>query len=156
MNMDMSYISDLEKYVLNLYKSRKNIIPYKEDIIDCLASKLKRFSNKHVLQRLNTENMLTISKIDKGIIWNYFDGIVRNLRRIEWYFQKRGLEPVYFNMDRDDYEETFGFDSTKLPRTATHPGNYPEREHYEQLAKEYVIMRKMKDMRKRGRIYDWI
>ena len=156
MNMDMSYISDLEKYVLNLYKSRKNIIPYKEDIIDCLASKLKRFSNKHVLQRLNTENMLTISKIDKGIIWNYFDGIVKNLRRIEWYFQKRGLEPVYFNMDRDDYKETFGFDSINLTRTATHPGNYPEREHYEKLAKEYVMIRKMKDMRKRGRIYDWI
>ena len=156
MNMDMSDISELEKYVLNLYKSRKNIIPYKEDIIDCLASKLKRFSNKHVLQRLNTENMLTISKIDKGIIWNYFDGIVRNLRRIEWYFQKRGLEPVYFNMDRDDYKETFGFDSINLTRTATHPGDYPERKHYEKLAKEYVTIRKIKDMRKRGRVYDWI
>ena len=156
MNKDMSDISDLEKYILNVYKSRKNIIPYKEDIIDCLASKLKRFSNKHVLQRLSTEDISTIAKIDKGIIWNYFDGIVRNLRRIEWYFQQRGLEAIYFNLDRDDYKETFGFDNNSLPRTATHPGEYREREQYEQLAKEYVTMRKMKDMRKRGRIYDWI
>ena len=156
MNMDMSDISDLEKYILNVYKSSKNIIPYKEDIIDCLASKLKRFSNKHVLQRLSTEDISTIAKIDKGIIWNYFDGIVRNLRRIEWYFQQRGLEAIYFNLDRDDYKETFGFDDNSLPRTATHPGEYREREQYEQLAKEYVTMRKMKDMRKRGRIYDWI
>ena len=156
MNKDMSDINDLEKYILNVYKSRKNIIPYKEDIIDCLASKLKRFSNKHVLQRLSTEDISTIAKIDKGIIWNYFDGIVRNLRRIEWYFQQRGLEAIYFNLDRDDYKETFGFDNNSLPRTATHPGEYREREQYEQLAKEYVTMRKMKDMRKRGRIYDWI
>ena len=156
MNKDMSDISALEKYVLKVYKTRKNIIPYKEDIVDCLASKLKRFSNKHVLKRLNTENILTISKLDKGIIWNYFDSIVRNQRRIEWYFQKRGLEPIYFNMDRDDYKETFGFDNNNLPRDATHPGNYPEREQYEQLAKEYVTMRKVKDMRKRGRIHDWI
>ena len=59
-------------------------------------------------------------------------------------------------MDRDDYKEFFGFENNSLPRTATHPGNYPEREQYEQLAKEYVTMRKMKDMRKRGRIHDWI
>ncbi len=156
MNMNMSDISDLEKYVLKIFKKRKNIIPYKEDIIDCLASKLKRFSNKHVLERMSTEDISDISKIDKSVVWNYFDNIVKNLRRIEWYFQERGLEPIYFNMDRDDYKEFFGFDNNSLPRTATHPGNYPERKYYERLAKEYVTMRKMKDMRKRGRIYDWI
>ena len=156
MTRDISDADDLEKHVLELYRSRKNIIPYKEDIIDCLASKLKRFSNKHVLQRHGTENILALSKINKEIIWNYFDGIVRNLRRIESYFQKNGLEPVYFNMDRDDYKETFGFENNNLPRTATHPGEYPERVHYEQFAKEYVTMRKMKDMRRRGRIRDWV
>ena len=59
-------------------------------------------------------------------------------------------------MDRDDYKEFFGFDNNNLPRTATHPGNYHEREQYEQLAKEYVTIRRVKDMRKRGRVYDWI
>jgi len=156
MNMHMTDISELEEYVLKKYRRGKNIIPYKEDIVDCLASKLKRFSNKHILQRLGTENASDIAKVDKSKIWNYFDNIVRNLRRIEWYFQERGLEPIYFNMDRDDYKEFFGFDNNSLPRTATHPGDYPERELYEQLAKDYVIMRKMKDMRKRGRIYDWV
>ena len=156
MNKDISEITNIEKYVLNLYKSHKNIIPYKEDLIDCLASKLKRFSTKHVLQGLQTDDILTISKIDKGIIWNYFDTIVKSLRRIEWYFKQRGLEPIYFNLDRDDYKETFGFDNNDLPRTSTHPGDYPERELYEQLAKEYVTIRKMKDMRRRGMKYDWI
>ena len=72
------------------------------------------------------------------------------------YFQKKGLEPVYFNMDRDSYKDTFGFENDNLPRTYTHPGNYPERKKYEQIAKEYVMMRNMKDMRRRGKIHDWI
>ena len=156
MNKDMSDIDELEKYVINLYKKRKNVIPYKEDLIDCFASKLNRFSNKHLLKGLNKHNIMSISKNGKQIIWDYFDNIVRNLRRIEWYFKQRGLEAVYFNLDRDDYKEFFGFDNNPLPRTATHPGDYPEREKYEQLAKEYITMRKIKDMRRRGRIYDWL
>ena len=156
MNKDMSEINELEKYVLKSYRTRKNVIPYKEDLIDCFASKLNRFSNKHLLKGLNTKDIVTISEKDKEIIWNYFDEIVKNLRRIEWYFKKRKLEAVYFNLDRDDYKEFFGFDNNVLPRTATHPGDYPEREKYEQLAKEYITLRNMKDMRKRGRIYDWL
>ena len=153
MNKMMSDISDIEKYVLNIYKSRKNIIPYKEDIVDCLASKLKRFAKPNYLKSMD---VMSISKINKEVIWKYFDGIVKNQRRIEWYFKQRGLEAIYFNLDRDDYKKTFGFDNNKLPRDATHPGNYPEREYYEQLAKEYVSMRNMKDMRRRGRIHDWL
>ena len=156
MNKHMSEINELETYVLKSYRTRKNVIPYKEDLIDCFASKLNRFSNKHLLKGLGAEDIVTISEKDKEIIWNYFDEIVKNLRRIEWYFKKRKLEAVYFNLDRDDYKEFFGFDNNVLPRTATHPGDYPEREKYEQLAKEYITLRNMKDMRKRGRIYDWL
>tara|TARA_B100000927_G_scaffold180041_1_gene145035 strand:+ start:1018 stop:2049 length:1032 start_codon:yes stop_codon:yes gene_type:complete len=130
--------TEIEKYVLNIYKSRKNVIPYKEDLIDCFASKLTRWHG------------------GQGTIWDYLDKVVRNLRRIEVYFQKKGLEPVYFNMDRDSYKDTFGFENDNLPRTYTHPGNYPERKKYEQIAKEYVMMRNMKDMRRRGKIHDWI
>ena len=39
-------LTEQEKYVVNIYRSRKNVIPYKEDLIDCFASKLKRYSNK--------------------------------------------------------------------------------------------------------------
>ena len=136
-----------ESYVVNLYKSRKNIIPYKEDLIDCFASKLKRYQKGDVVSKY---------KEDKRLIWSYLDGVVRNLRRIELYLRQHEIEPIYFNMDRDDYKVTFGFDKNELPRSATHPGNYSEREEYEKIAKEYVMMRNMKDMRRRSRIYDWI
>ena len=59
-------------------------------------------------------------------------------------------------MDRDNYKDIFGFQKDDLERTSTHPGDYPQRGEYEKIAKEYVMMRKMKDMRRRGRIYDWI
>ena len=68
----------------------------------------------------------------------------------------KGIEPVYFNMDRDDYRDVFGFEKNDLPRDATHPGDYPEREQYEQIAKEYVRIRNMSDMRRRNRLHDWI
>jgi len=148
--------TEIEKHVLKLYKDRKNVIPYKENLIDCFASKLKRFSHKHVLQVHKTENAAILYKIDKGILWKYLDTVVKQVRRIELYFKKNDIEPVYFNMDRDDYKETFGFEKNKLPRTSTHPGDYPEREKLETIAKEYLVMRKMKDMRRRGRIYDWL
>ena len=126
-----------ERYLVNMFKSMKNVIPYKEDLVDCFASKIKRWSGN-------------------GKVEDYLDKVVKDLRRIEVYFNKKGLEPVYFNMDRDDYTETFGFEKNELPRDHTHPGDYPEREQYEQIAKDYVIMRKIRDIRRRGRKYDWI
>ena len=136
-----------ERYVVNLYKSRKNIIPYKEDLIDCFTSKLKRYQKGDVIGKY---------KRDKRLIWKYLDSVVKNLRRIELYFQQKGIEPVYFNLDRDDYKETFGFEKNDLPRDATHPGDYSEREEFETLAIEYVMMRDMKDMRRRNRLRDRI
>ena len=144
MKMDKN---DLQLYVLKLYRSRKNVIPYKENLIDCFASKLKRIKKFDVMTRYEQ---------DKKLIWRHLDGVVRNLRRIEKYLQHNGIEPVYFNMDRDDYKETFGFEKNDLPRTATHPGDYPEREQFEALAKEYVTIRDMRDMRRRNRLRDWI
>ena len=138
---------DLELYVLKLYKSRKNIVPYKENLIDCFASKLKRYKKRNVIETYNK---------DKRVVFKHLDGVVKNLRRIEKYMIHRGIEPVYFNMDRDDYKEVFGFEKNDLPRDATHPGDYPEREEFEKIAKEYVIIRNMKDMRRRNRLRDWI
>jgi len=116
-------------------------------LIDCFTSKLKRYQKGDVIAKY---------KRDKRLIWKYLDSVVKNLRRIEWYFQQKGIEPVYFNLDRDDYKETFGFEKNELPRTQTHPGDYPEREEYEALAKEYVMIRDMKDMRRRNRLRDRI
>ena len=87
---------------------------------------------------------------------DYLDRVVRDLRRIEVYFIAKGIEPVYFNMDRDDYKETFGFDKNQLPRTQTHPGSFPEREQYVRVVKDYISKRKMRDMRRTGRKYDWL
>ncbi len=126
-----------ERYLVNMFKSMKNVIPYKEDLVDCFASKIKRWHGK-------------------GDVWDYLDNVVKDLRRIEVYFNAKGIEPVYFNMDRDDYTETFGFEKNDLPRTNTHPGDYPERDEYESIAKSYISQRKMRDMRRRGRKYDWI
>ena len=148
--------TEIEKYVIKKYKTRKNIIPFKENLIDCFASKLKRYSHKHVFQKYKTENASELYKIDKGLLWKYLDTVVKQVRRIELYFKKNNIETFYFNMDRDNYKDIFGFQKDDLERTSTHPGDYPQREEYEKIAKEYVIMRKMKDMRRRGRIYDWL
>tara|TARA_R100001510_G_C7633478_1_gene192013 strand:+ start:390 stop:1466 length:1077 start_codon:yes stop_codon:yes gene_type:complete len=146
----------LEEYVLELYRSRKNVVPYKENLVDCFASKLKRIKKYNVLE---------VYKKDKRRVWSHLDGIVRRVRRIEKYLQDNKIDPVYFNLDRDDYKNTFDFNKVavrgrgiinQLPRDATHPGDYPEREQFEQIAKEYVTMRDMRDMRRIGRIYDWI
>ena len=139
--------TELERYVVDQYRTRKNVVPYKENLVDCFASKLKRIKKYDVLQKYKT---------DKRVVWAHLDGVVRNTRRIEKYLQDNDIDPVYFNMDRDDYGEVFGFHKNELPRDHTHPGEYPEREQYEQIAKEYVTMRDMRDMRRRNRLRDWI
>ena len=134
--------TELEEYVINIYKSRKNVIPYKEDLIDCFTNKLNMPSKYDVLEEY---------KKDKRNVWSYLDGVVRYQRRVEKYLQDNNIDPVYFNLDRDDYKETFGFEKVDIPRTNTHSGlrkgEYPERKQFEQIAKEYVVMRNMKDMR---------
>ena len=99
--------------------------------------------------------MLEVYIKDKRRVWSHLDGIVRNVRRIEKYLQDNKIDPVYFNLDRDDYKETFGFEKN-ISRINTHPGYYPEREEFEKIAKEYVTMRDMRDMRRRNRLRDWI
>ena len=139
--------TELELYVCKFYQSRKNVIPYKEDLVDCFASKLKRYQKGDLMAKYRR---------DKRLVWQQLDLVVKNLRRIEKYLQDADIEIVYFNMDRDDYKEVFGFEKNELPRTATHPGDYPEREVYETIAKEYVTLRNMRDMRRRNRLRDWI
>ena len=139
--------TELEEYVVNIYKSRKNVIPYKENLIDCFASKLKRIKKFDVLERYKT---------DKRTLWAHLDGVVRNVRRREKYLQDNDIDFVYFNLDRDDYGEVFGFHNNGITRDNTHPGNYPEREQFEQIAKEYVTIKNMRDMRRRNRLRDWI
>tara|TARA_B100001113_G_scaffold305874_1_gene266802 strand:+ start:392 stop:1390 length:999 start_codon:yes stop_codon:yes gene_type:complete len=139
--------SELESYVYKSYQSRKNVVPYKEDLIDCFTSKLKRYQKGDIIAKY---------KKDKKLVWQYLDNVVKNLRRIEKFLQNANIDIVYFNMDRDDYKQVFGFEKNDLPRTATHPGDYPEREMHEKIAKEYVIIRDMKDMRRRNRLRDRI
>ena len=107
----MSYI------VCKFYQSRKNVIPYKEDLVDCFASKLKRYQKGDLIAN--------IKKI-KDLCGNNLM-VVKNVRRIEKYLQDNNIEIVYFNLDRDDYKETFGFEKNELPRKSTHPGDYAER-----------------------------
>ena len=139
--------TELEAYVIKTYKSRKNILPYKENLIDCFASKLNMIKKYDVLEQY---------KKDKSKVWFELDGIVRNLRRVEKYLQDNNLDPIYFNLDRDDYKKTFGFEKDHIPRTQTHPGDYPERKQFEQIVKEYVTERDMRDIRRRNRLRDGV
>ena len=49
-------------------------------------------------------------------MWQQLDLVVKNLRRIEKYLQDADIEIVYFNMDRDDYKEVFGFEKNELEK----------------------------------------
>ena len=131
--------TELEAYVIKTYKSRKNVIPYKENLVHCFQSKLKMISRKH--------DILEEYKKDKRKVWFRLDDIVRSFRIIEKYLQDNGIEPVYFNLDRDNYKDTFGIEKDELPLTQTDFGDYSERKQFEQIAKEYITEREMKDMR---------
>ena len=133
-----------EDQIIEKYKLGYNVIPYKENLIDCFTSKLCRYWGGDVLSQYNK---------DKRIIFKYLDGFVRGIRRVEWYLKIKGIERNYFNLDRDDYNKTFGF-QREFPRDFTHPGDFPRRKQYESIVKDYLTTRNLKDMRKRGIIHE--
>tara|TARA_B100000424_G_scaffold79360_1_gene59378 strand:+ start:25 stop:1152 length:1128 start_codon:yes stop_codon:yes gene_type:complete len=145
--------TELEEYVIKTYKSRKNVIPYKENLVECFQSKLKMMRTSGSKKKCD---VLEEYKKDKRKVWFRLDEIVRNVRRIEKYLQDNNIDPVYFNLDRGDYKETFGFEKDDLPRTKTDFGDYPERKQFEQIAKEYITERDMRDMRRRNRLRDGV
>ena len=100
-------------------------------------------------------------KRDKEIVWNHLDEFTREQRDIEQALVDNNIPYDYFNLDKDNYKR-FNCDII-LPRKYSHPNfNLEENEVnknftiLENMAKEYIMVRSLQDVRLHGRIQDGI
>ena len=146
-NNDANFTDEIIHYA-NHFRNEKHIVPYKEDLVDSVAGKLDKMG--HNGWELVGENMMETYNNDKEKLWRmidkYFEYDANTIKMLE----SNNIDYVKFNLDRDDYVETFGwkihpFSKYKL----THQSNtFFKQEHFDRwqvcirLAKEYLSDRK--------------
>lgn len=155
--------------IVSILKKTTNIVPYKEDIIDSLISKLNMFEppkhsrryTKRTGKPVLFKTIIDAYNRDKDIVWSHLDEFLKQQRDIEEILQEYKIPYDYLNLDTDDYSR-FKL-KTILPRKYSHPNfdlDNVEINHrhdiLKDLAEEYVTVRKLTDMRLSGRITDRI
>ena len=157
------------KKIIRLLKNCHNVVPFKENIIDSMISKLNMFdppkqSRMYAQMTGRPTHFKTIVdayKKDAEIVWGHLDEFIRQQRNIEQALIDYDIPYEHMNLDTDDYSR-FGCD-IMLDRKFSHPNfdlsNDDVRHNYhilESMAEEYVTVRKLTDLRLSGRIYDKI
>ncbi len=155
--------------IVSLLQETINLVPYKENILDSMISKLNIFNppkqSKKYTNRtgrpVSFKTIVDAYKRDKEIVWNHLDEFTREQRDIEQALVDNNIPYDYFNLDEDNYKR-FNCDII-LPRKYSHPNfNLEENEVkknftvLENMAKEYIMVRSLQDVRLHGRIKDKI
>lgn len=166
-NCQRTYITTPK--IISLLKDTTNIVPYKENIIDSIISKLNIFdppkqSKKYTKQTGRPVFFKTIIDAynrDKEIVWRHLDEFIREQRDIEQALQDYDIPYDYFNLDTDDYSR-FNC-KIVLDSKFSHPNfdlndKIVKNKHHilDGIAKEYVTDRGLTDVRLSGRITDRI
>ena len=166
-NCQRAYITTPK--IISLLKNTTNIVPYKENIIDSMVSKLNMFDppKQSKVYTRKTGRPVVFKTIidaynrDKELVWCHLDDFTRQQRDIEQALQDYNIPYDYINLDVDDYSR-FGC-KIVLDSKYSHPNfdtNNPVVEHkrkmLEDMASEYVTVRGLTDTRLSNRIIDKI
>lgn len=130
--------------IVDHVRMRKNIFPYKTDLLDCLKSRL-------LLYKFEGDDFLEFLDLNKTEIYAYLDDNIRQSRLIEQTLLKYGIDFDYFDLDHDDYLTTFNLqkdlprDQTKVKVTEDAPIG-----EIDEFINQYIETKKITDMRVQG------
>lgn len=130
--------------ITDVIRSRKNIFPYKTDLLDCLKSRL-------LLYKFDGDDFIEFLDLNKTEIYAYLDDNIRQSRLIEQTLLKYGIDFDYFDLDHDDYLTTFNLqkdlprDQTKVKVTEDAPIG-----EIDEFINQYIETKKITDMRVQG------
>lgn len=138
----------------------RNFVPYKENVLDSMISKLACFDKKLAGKRAFKitgrptvfKDLFDAYKKHKDLVWLHLDDIVNEGRNIEYRLRELNIPYEYFNLDKDDYA-VFGC-TAELPHEYTHPDwdltnekTYNNWSKLKRMAEEYISVRQLKDVR---------
>lgn len=130
--------------IVDHVRMRKNIFPYKTDLLDCLKSRL-------LLYKFDGDDFLEFLDLNQTEIYAYLDDNIRQSRLIEQTLLKYGINFDYFDLDHDDYLTTFDLqkdlprDQTKVKVTEDAPIGA-----IDEFINQYIETKKITDMRIQG------
>ena len=131
------------EYYSNKFRNHHHIIPFKEDMVDSIASKLDKVG--HLGYHLNGCNMMDLYNNRKNELWAYLDTFSNHIERVKNILNKLGIPFTYFNLDRDNYVDVFGWGDNPLDNKTTHLHdtfesdiNYDRWQDCIKIAKEYL------------------
>tara|TARA_B100000424_G_C22921296_1_gene490181 strand:+ start:168 stop:1019 length:852 start_codon:yes stop_codon:yes gene_type:complete len=137
------YINDLGLMTdenINFIRNCNNIVPYKENILDSAISKLDKFSDAKTPFK---HDIVKAYEVNKKFVWIYLDNMLYNHPQwIERLLQQYDIPYTYFNLDKDNYNEVFGWEIV-IDRDITHPnqrwGGLEERYNLvKEIAEDYI------------------
>jgi len=155
--------------IISILKKTTNIIPYKDNLIDSMISKLNMFDSPKQSRKYTErtgrpvffKSIMDAYNKDKETVWCHLDEFTRQQRDIEQALQDYNIPYDYLNLDNDDYSR-FGCNIV-LDKKFTHPNfdtSNPVVEHkrkiLEDMSSEYVTVRGLTDTRLSNRIIDKI
>ena len=103
---------------INFIRNCNNIVPYKENILDSAISKLDKFSD---IKTPFKHDIVKAYEVNKNFVWIYLDNLIYN--HPQWFerlLQQYDIPYTYFNLDKDNYYEVFGWEIA-IDSDITHP-----------------------------------
>ena len=109
-----NYGKDQLSNSIEYIKTCRNIMPYKENILTKATMLLNKFMQFNKNNPYGND-VVSAYKNDKALVWQFLDDYCFNV----WYFMEQWLrdnniEYEYFNLDKDSYKQTFGWDNTMI------------------------------------------
>ena len=142
---DGNYDADIIE-LSDYLKGCDNIIPYKSNILDTVTTKLDKMG--HLGFELNKNNVLDVYNDNKEKLWSYVDRFFDFITNMKNILESNNIPYRMFDLDNDDYKDTFGWENYPIDRNLSHPKqiiyNDLQNEKWkvlEDLAKEYIMDR---------------
>ena len=135
------------RFYANYFRDVTHIMPYKEDILDSVTTKLDKVGGQGF--HLCGNDLVDLYKNRKKELWEYVDRYFDYDRKTIEVLESLKINYIKFNLDRDNYIDTFGWKDFPIPREISHPQNtFSDQLHYDRwqdcikIAKEYLNDRK--------------
>ncbi len=131
------------RYYADKFRDHEHIIPYKENMVDSIATKLDKVG--HLGYHLCGQDMMHLYKHRKDELWEYLDRFIRNINDMKQMLDELKIPYTMFNLDKDDYVSTFGWENHPFDNKMTHlhdtfhkPIHWRRWRHCIEIAEEYL------------------
>ena len=140
------------------FKTCKNIVPYKSNIVDICIQRINLFESKQTNKYMNTnvKDVEEAYNTNKDLVFNHLDFFTHKNRNVEQQLIDNDIPFEYLDLDTHDYKKLCDH---QIPRKHGEIGVPTNTERYNfarRVVDEYIKTRGLTDLRLSGRVKDRI